>query len=97
MEVSAGQLEGMEDADDAFHAGQDLEDLGVDGAFVADHPDDRPLGPAGHVALEAERFDPADHRGQLLFGGVRLHDDDHGRFLPLRGGGDVEAHGRVRW
>jgi hypothetical protein len=44
VEIAAGELEGLEDADHLIHAGQQLERLVLDGPVVADDADDGALG-----------------------------------------------------
>ncbi len=77
MEVAAGELERLQDADDLLDAGQQLEGVIFDRAVVADDADDRALGALGEVGLVAERLHLAHHVLDLGGRGVVLHDDDH--------------------
>lgn len=56
LEVSACQLERVQDANDPLDAAQDLEQLGVDRPFVSDDSDNGSLDPFGEVRAEAEEL-----------------------------------------
>jgi len=60
-------------------AGHGFEDAEVERAFVAGDADSGAAGPGHGMRFEAERFDFFADGADLGFGGVGLHDDEHGR------------------
>ena len=78
MEIPAGELVLLGDADDLLDTGQQLEHLVQRrGQRQTDHADDGALLAADQVRAEAEFLDAPDDGLDLLLAGVRLHDDDH--------------------
>ena len=82
--LARDQLVRLQDVQRALHARERVEHLRIELAFVADGADERALGAARHVHVEAVRADPRFDGGDLGFAGIGLHHDDHGSFLPVR-------------
>ena len=77
--VAADKFVGLGDADDFLHARHFFERPGFDLALVAGDADGGALR-AGHgVGAVSERFDFLADGADLLFGGLRSHDDQHMR------------------
>ena len=76
MGLSTGQSVG-ETALDLGHAGNGLQGGRLDLGLVSDDADDRAIGAAAEVSPQAERFDPFDDMGDLLFGDLGFQDDNH--------------------
>ena len=78
LEITAGQLEGVQDAHHPLHAGEKLEAFGAQGALVADDADDRPFFASREVGSEAQGLDVGHHLLDLLLLGPHFHHDNHG-------------------
>src|SRR5882724_9060351 len=81
--VAADELVRLADGDALDYAGQGFEDAEIDGALIASDADGGAKRARHRVGLQAEAFDALANGADLLLGGVRLHDDEHGR-LPRR-------------
>src|SRR5260370_450293 len=81
--VAADQFVRLADLDALDDAGDSFEDAEVDGALVAGDTDRGAEGPRHGLSLQAEAFNALANFADLLLGGVRLHDDEHG-WLPRR-------------
>src|SRR5690606_9709848 len=80
--VTAGNLEGLHDAHGLFHAVHGLEGVWVQFVFVrADDADDGACFAAAEMDLVPHLLHSFDHRLDLIWLGVSLHDDDHAQFL----------------
>src|SRR5690606_14903014 len=84
-EISAGELEGLEDRDDLLDAVDGRERLGLELVLVADDSDDRPGDPLAEVGREAQLLDPPDDVLDLLWRRMRLQHDDHRPLISRRG------------
>ena len=97
-ELAAGQLVGLEDGNDAFHARQVPDGLDLLPApRVAHGADDRFLRAAGQVGPVSDGLDPLDDPVDLHIRGVSLHDDNHNDGTSHeKGHGGCRRHGPGR-
>src|SRR5208282_2947431 len=84
LSVAADQFVGFGDADDFLHAGHFFERAGFDFTLVASNADGGALRPGHRVGAVSERFDLLADGADLLFGGLRLHDYEHGTTSKVR-------------
>src|SRR5262249_50760010 len=68
LELPAGELERLEDAEHLLNPGDRLERLGLGLALVADDPDDRTVFATADVRAEPGLLDPLNDMGDLRFG-----------------------------
>jgi hypothetical protein len=73
--VAADELVGLADRDALDYSGQGFEDAEIDSAIVPGDANGGAGGAGNGVSFEAEAFDALADGPDLLFGGVRLHDD----------------------
>ncbi len=84
LRVAADQLVRLADGDTLHNAGQRFENAQIDLAFVSGNTDGGSQGAGDRVGFEAEAFDALAYGANLLLGGMRLHDDQHGSGSPQR-------------
>ena len=83
LRVAADQFVGLGDANDFLHSGHFFERAGVDFALVAGDADGGALRAGDGVGAVSKRFDFLANGADLLFGGLRLHDDEHSKYSEL--------------
>ena len=76
--MAAREFEGLRDADDFAHALQQLKIAVIEVAMHADGAEHGVRSPSGAVHIKAAGDHTIDHVLDLLFGGVFVHDNDHG-------------------
>jgi hypothetical protein len=76
--VAADELVGLADGNAFDDAGHGFEDAQVDGALIAGDADGGAASSGNGMRLEAETFDALADGANLVLGGVRLHDYEHG-------------------
>ena len=81
LNVAGDELVGLGDGDALDDAGEGFKSAEIDSAGVAGDADGGAAGTGDGVSLETEGFDALADGADLLFGGIGLHDDEHGRRL----------------
>src|SRR5205823_5950440 len=79
MELTAGQLERLEDRQHLFHAGNGSQRLDLKLALLADHTDDRPQLPLADMRSISQFLDTLQDMINLFRSGVGTDDDNHSR------------------
>ena len=75
--IAADQLIGLGNADHFLHARQIVERALIDFALIPGNADGGALRARDGMGAVSKRFDFLADRADLLFGGLRLHDDEH--------------------
>ena len=78
LHVAGDQFVGLGNRDALDDAGHGFECAEVDGTGIAGDTNGRAAGAGDRVGFEAEGFDAIANGANLLFGGVGLHDYEHG-------------------
>ena len=83
LDITRNEFVGLGNGNALDDAGHGFESAEVDSAGVAGDADGGAAGTGDGVRFQAESFDAITNSADLIFGGVRLHDDEHGRRLQI--------------
>ena len=75
--IAADELVRLGDADNLLHSWHLIERAGIDLAFIARDPNGSALLPGDGMGAVSQRFDFLANSAHLLFGGLRLHHNQH--------------------
>jgi len=76
--LTAGELEGLGDADDFAHAFEKFKIAMIEIAMNADGTENRMRRAGGAMHVKAAAYNAVDDTLDLLVGGAFLHHNDHG-------------------
>ena len=75
--ITADEFIGLGNTDDFLHARHFVERAGINLAFIARDPDGGTLRARDGMSAVSQRFDFLANSAHLLFGGLRLHHNQH--------------------